>query len=222
MLEVSVTRGGAKIMQGSCLNEVVISSAGIAKLIHLQVFLNLATATTDLATNLATQKSAPENLATNLATQKSAAENLATNLATNMIALGAYRCDALIVSTPTGSTAHSLAAGGPILAPELEAIALNPICPFTLSHRPMVLPAEEVLTIEVEKETGASGTILTVDGQVTEKLKPADKVCIKKALWQCLLITPSSFSFYEALKTKLAWTGGGTGVGAREEGRGRF
>ena len=119
-----------------------------------------------------------------------------------------YRSDGLIVSTPTGSTAYSLAAGGPIIDPELEAIILNPICPFTLSHRPMVLPAMENLLVEVEKEQ-RSGVLLTVDGQVTEKLKSGDKVYLKKAPYQCLLIGSGRNNFYKALRTKLAWTGGG-------------
>ena len=122
--------------------------------------------------------------------------------------LGQYRSDGLIVSTPTGSTGYSVAAGGPIVDPELEAIILNPICPFTLSHRPMVLPARETLLVEVEKDQ-RSGVLLTVDGQVTEKLKSGDKVYLKKAPYQCLLIASGRKSFYDALKTKLAWTGGG-------------
>jgi NAD kinase len=82
----------------------------------------------------------------------------------------------------------------------------------------MVLPADEVLTVEVEKETGGGGIILTLDGQVTEKLKALDKVSIKKAPMPCLLIIPESFSFYDVLKTKLAWTGGGAGGAAFEGG----
>jgi NAD+ kinase len=124
--------------------------------------------------------------------------------------LGLYRCDGLIVSTPTGSTAHSVAAGGPILDPELEALILNPICPFTLSHRPMVLPARDTILVEVE-EKQRSGVLLTVDGQVTEKLKSGDKVYIKKAPYQCLLIASGRTVFYQALRTKLAWAGGAEG-----------
>jgi NAD+ kinase len=135
--------------------------------------------------------------------------------------LGQYRCDGLIVSTPTGSTAHSVAAGGPIVDPELEALILNPICPFTLSHRPMVLSAGETLLVEVEEDQ-RSGVLLTVDGQVTEKLKSGDRIYLKKAPYSCLLIESGRKSFFRALRTKLAWAGGGqdTETCAREPGEG--
>ena len=81
------------------------------------------------------------------------------------IKLGSYHSDGLIVSTPTGSTAYSAAAGGPIVDPELEAMILNPICPFTLIHRPMVLPAVETIMVEVDEEQ-RSALMLTIDGQV--------------------------------------------------------
>jgi NAD+ kinase len=120
--------------------------------------------------------------------------------------LGQYRSDGLIVATPTGSTAYSAAAGGPILDPELEAFILNPICPFTLSHRPMVLPAGETVLVEVE-ENQRSGVLLTIDGQVTEPLEPGDKIFISRAAKPVLLIASDRKVFYTALKTKLAWMG---------------
>ena len=121
--------------------------------------------------------------------------------------LGQYRSDGLIVSTPTGSTAYSAAAGGPIVDPELETLILNPICPFTLSNRPMVLPAGEMLMVEVE-EGQRSGVLLTVDGQVTEKLKSGDRIYLKKAPYSCLLIASGRSGFYQSLRTKLGWAGG--------------
>jgi NAD+ kinase len=120
--------------------------------------------------------------------------------------LGQYRSDGLIVATPTGSTAYSAAAGGPILDPELEAFILNPICPFTLSHRPMVLPARETILVDVE-ENQRSGVLLTIDGQVTEALEPGDKIFISRATKPVLLIASDRAVFYTALKTKLAWMG---------------
>jgi len=120
--------------------------------------------------------------------------------------LGSYRSDALIISTPTGSTAYSAAAGGPIVDPELEAIILSPVCPFTLTHRPMVLSANETVLVEVdEKQRG--GIILTLDGQVTEKLKSGDRVFLKKAPYSCQLIESGRKGFFEALRTKLSWIG---------------
>ena len=120
--------------------------------------------------------------------------------------LGLYRSDGLIVSTPTGSTAYSAAAGGPIVDPELEAVILNNICPFTLNHRPMVLPLGEII-VEVD-ETRRKGVFLTIDGQVKEKLKHGDRIYISKAPYYCVLIASGRQEFFHALRTKLAWAGG--------------
>jgi len=122
------------------------------------------------------------------------------------IKLGSYHSSGLIVSTPTGSTAYSAAAGGPIVDPELEAMILNPICPFTLIHRPMVLPAVETIMVEVDEEQ-RSALVLTVDGQVNEKLENGDRVYLKKAPFYCLLVASGRRGFYQALRTKLAWAG---------------
>ena len=120
--------------------------------------------------------------------------------------LGLYRSDGLIVSTPTGSTAYSAAAGGPIVDPELEAVILNNICPFTLNHRPMILPAGEII---VELDEGRQkGVSLTIDGQVTEKLKCGEEIHIRKAPNYCLLIASDRQGFFKALRTKLVWAGG--------------
>ena len=171
MLEISVERAGQEVLRGCCLNDVVISSSGIAKIINLRVSYYDA----DLK---------------------------------KILNLGSYRSDGLIVATPTGSTAYSAASGGPIVDPELEAIILNPICPFSLSSRPMVLPAEEIVQIEVEK-IQQSSVILTVNGHVTEKLKGNDKVFLKKAPYYCLLVASGREGFYKTLGTKFLWTAGG-------------
>ena len=124
--------------------------------------------------------------------------------------LGFYRCDGLIVATPTGSTAYSMAAGGPIIDPEMEALILNPICPFTLSNRPLVLPPRQALLITVGGEQ-RSGVLLTVDGQDTFDLEPEDRVIIKQAPWQALLISADRRAYYSALRTKLSWSGAVSG-----------
>ena len=124
-----------------------------------------------------------------------------------LIRLGSYHSDGLIVSTPTGSTAYSAAAGGPIVDPELEAMILNPICPFTLIHRPMVLPAVETIMVEVDEEQ-RSAIMLTIDGQVNGKLERGDRIYLKKAPFYCLLVASGRRGFYQALRTKLAWAGG--------------
>jgi NAD+ kinase len=118
--------------------------------------------------------------------------------------LGSYRSDGLIAATPTGSTAYSMAAGGPILDPEMEALILNPICPFTLSNRPMVLPPRQALLVTVGGEQ-RSGVLLTVDGQDTFDLEPGDRIIIRQAPWQALLISAGREAYYSALRTKLFW-----------------
>jgi NAD+ kinase len=117
-----------------------------------------------------------------------------------------YRSDGLIAATPTGSTAYSMAAGGPILDPEIEGIIVNPICPFTLSNRPILFPPREGVIIEVEKEQ-RSGVLLTVDGQETEELLPGDRVSMREAPFKALLIGSGRKAFYRALRNKLSWSG---------------
>jgi NAD+ kinase len=123
------------------------------------------------------------------------------------ILLGRYRSDGLIVATPTGSTAYSVAAGGPILDPELAAIIINPISPFTLSNRPVVVPADETIVVDLDEEQ-QSGLVLTLDGQVTEGLRRFDRIFIRRAPADTLLIASSRDDFYNALRSKLNWSGG--------------
>ncbi|MDR1585862.1 MAG: NAD(+)/NADH kinase [Treponema sp.] len=126
--------------------------------------------------------------------------------------LGRYRADGLIIATPTGSTAYSMAAGGPILDPEMEALIINPICPFTLSNRPAVLPSQQRVVISVEEEQ-RSGVLLTVDGQITKNLEPGDRIIIEAAPFRAMLISSDRRSYYTALRTKLNWSGTYKGEG---------
>lgn len=121
-------------------------------------------------------------------------------------ALGRYRADGLIISTPTGSTAYSMAAGGPILIPEMEAMVLNPICPFTLSNRPLVVPGRESIEIEVEEQR--SQIILTLDGQTAIPLESSDTVRIHQADTKSLIIRSDKRNFLDVLRAKLKWAGG--------------
>jgi len=121
-------------------------------------------------------------------------------------ALGSYRCDGLIIATPTGSTAYSMAAGGPILDPEMEAVILNPICPFALSNRPFVLPSRLPVVITVPGQL-RSGVLLTIDGQDTCDLKSADKIYIQQAAQSARLIFADRHAYYSALRSKLFWSG---------------
>jgi NAD+ kinase len=119
---------------------------------------------------------------------------------------GGYRADGVIVATPTGSTAYSMAAGGPILYPEMEAFVLTPICPFSLSNRPTVIPATEVLRVEVEEPQKAD-LVLTVDGHETFTLAPLDSVMVRRAAHKARIIRSDKRSFYEVLRSKLNWAG---------------
>ncbi|GHT60023.1 NAD kinase [Spirochaetia bacterium] len=181
MLDVSVERGGSIRALGPCLNDTVISASGIAKIIRLNVESELPVG---------------ENVTGTPGIEPSL----------EYIRLGQYRSDGLIVATPTGSTAYSVAAGGPILEPEMEAIIINPICPFTLSNRPIVLPSKETVIVEVEKEQ-RSGVLLTMDGQVTQALEPGDRIFLREAPYQALLVASGRIAFYKALRTKLSWSG---------------
>ncbi|MDR2343355.1 MAG: NAD(+)/NADH kinase [Spirochaetaceae bacterium] len=121
--------------------------------------------------------------------------------------IGSYRSDGLIAATPTGSTAYSSSAGGPIIDPEIEAVILNPICPFSMLYRPIVLPAERPVTIKIGTEQ-RSGVLLTIDGQVTESLEPGDLVVIMRSVNKARLVACDRAAFYNALHSKLAWAVG--------------
>ncbi|MCS7235200.1 MAG: NAD(+)/NADH kinase [Armatimonadota bacterium] len=117
--------------------------------------------------------------------------------------LATYLADGLIVSTPTGSTAYNLSAGGPILSPGVRALVITPICPHTLTARPVVVDADDVATVEVA--TGVEGVLLTVDGQVGCPLRGGDVVRVHRAEERARLVRLKPPSFYELLRRKFAW-----------------
>ncbi|MDY6852998.1 MAG: NAD(+)/NADH kinase [Thermodesulfobacteriota bacterium] len=121
----------------------------------------------------------------------------------NDMDLTSYRADGLIISSPTGSTAYNLSAGGPIVHPAQETIILTPICPFTLSNRPIILP--ETAIVEVEVDPKATDVILTADGQVSCALEPGDKVVVSRSPNDILLITNLDKDYFEIIRTKLGW-----------------
>jgi NAD+ kinase len=125
------------------------------------------------------------------------------DLAVNGHFLGRYRADGLIVSTPTGSTAYSLAAGGPILYPVLQAFVLTPICPHMLTNRPLVLPD----SVQLELDFGAldEQAYLTLDGQVGYELARGDRVTISKSPYRVNLVRPQEQTYYKVLRNKLRW-----------------
>lgn len=118
--------------------------------------------------------------------------------------LTTYRADGLIVSTPTGATAYSMAAGGPILSPNIHALVLTPICPYTLSHRPIVLP--DTAQIDVILQTPDEDVLITLDGQVGIELCYRDVISIQRAAEPIRLIrTTKPDQYFRILRTKLKW-----------------
>jgi NAD+ kinase len=116
------------------------------------------------------------------------------------------RADGLIIATPTGSTAYNLAANGPILAPEAAAVVLAPICPHTLTYRPLVLP--DRFAIDVELETPSEEVYLTLDGQMGHRIFPGDRIEVRKSDEFASLVVARSYDFFEVLRAKLSWGGG--------------
>jgi NAD+ kinase len=114
-----------------------------------------------------------------------------------------YRSDGLILSTPTGSTAYNLSAGGPIVFPTLPVIVITPICPHTLTHRPLVVPDSSL--VEVRLETPDQEVYLTVDGQEGTTLEPSDRVRVRSSQVHANLVRISGRSFYDSLRSKLRW-----------------
>jgi len=117
--------------------------------------------------------------------------------------VNSFRADGLIVSTPTGSTAYNLSAGGPVMFPSMNAILITPICPFTLSNRPIVVPDDAV--IELRLKTDQEEVALTLDGQVGFPLKIGDRVVIQKSETTFNLIQPSNRNYFDVLRDKLRW-----------------
>ncbi len=117
--------------------------------------------------------------------------------------VNSFRADGLIVSTPTGSTAYNLSAGGPVIYPSMNAVVVTPICPFTLSNRPIVVPDDSV--IELVLRTPDEDVALTLDGQVGFPLKMDDRVVIVKSRTTFNLVQPTNRNYFEVLRDKLRW-----------------
>ena len=116
-----------------------------------------------------------------------------------------YSADGLVVSTSTGSTAYSLSAGGPILNPNINSIILTPICPHTLSARPLIIGEND--QVKIKLESSEEKVMVTIDGQEGFVLKPKDEVMIKRSEHKARLITFKEKSFYAILREKLRWSG---------------
>jgi Predicted sugar kinase len=163
MLRVTVIRKGKSIWQELSLNEAVVTSSGLSKIIRLGLSLDNTRA-------------------------------------------GTFRSDGIIIATPTGSTGYSLAAGGPILDVEMGAIIVTPICPFTLSNRPLVTDGEKTVAISVLPQQ-RTDIILTVDGQLYCELEEGDQVVVEKSRSKALLISSKIRNYTEVVRDKLHWSG---------------
>jgi len=139
-----------------------------------------------------------------VATKAALARMLEFDLHVDRDHVGRYRADGIIIATPTGSTAYSLAAGGPIVQPELDAFVITPICPHMLTNRPLVIP--DSATIELDFAAAMEPVYITLDGQVGFQLEPKDRVIITKSKSRVHLVRPPNKTYFEVLRSKLRWS----------------
>lgn len=121
----------------------------------------------------------------------------------NDLYVNSFRADGLIVATPTGSTAYNLSAGGPIVFPSMNAVVLTPICPFTLTNRPIVVPDDAVIELFLKNEN--EGVVLTLDGQTGFQMRSNDSVIIRKSRTTFNLVQPPNRNYFDVLRNKLKW-----------------
>ncbi|NIP58265.1 MAG: hypothetical protein GWM92_08360 [Gemmatimonadetes bacterium] len=120
--------------------------------------------------------------------------------------IGAFSGDGVVLATPTGSTAYSLSAGGPLIVPTVECIVVTPIAPHTLAVRPLVIPSGEVVTVRgLEREESEESLVLTVDGQVGRRLANGDEVRVRRSPVAVSLVRLPEQSFFSTLRRKLNW-----------------
>ena len=117
--------------------------------------------------------------------------------------VNSFRADGLIISTPTGSTAYNLSAGGPIIYPSMNALVITPICPFTLTNRPIVVP--DAAEIFIKLKNLREKVVLTLDGQIGYEIEPNDTVKIKKSAVNFNLVQPPNRNYFDVLRNKLKW-----------------
>ena len=133
--------------------------------------------------------------------QREVVRLMALQVATNGDLITNYKADGLILCTPTGSTAYNLSAGGPILSPDMDAIVLTPICPHTLSNRPLLVHADLCVTVT---NTSSYHGVVTVDGHWSREMAPGDLVEVRRSKRRLRVFRPSH-SFFKILRQKLSW-----------------
>jgi len=161
-LSARVIRDNKTIAQETVLNDIVINKGALARLAHIDTYID---------------------------------DN----------ALTTYKSDGLIVATPTGSTAYSLAAGGPIIHPSVSGIIMSPICPFTLTNRPLIIPDTAKIKIQLAKKS--SDIMLTFDGQEGLPINHMDTILIEKSLHPVHVVKIPGQQYFDVLKAKLKWSG---------------
>jgi len=161
-IQVRVLRDKQEIACETVLNDIVINKGALARLAHIDTYINGHYLTT-------------------------------------------YKSDGLIVATPTGSTAYSLAAGGPILHPAVSAMIMTPICPFTLTNRPLIVP--DTVTIEIRLAKMSSDIMLTFDGQKGMVIDEHDIILVRKSEHPIRMIVMPERHYFDVLKAKLKWSG---------------
>ena len=124
------------------------------------------------------------------------------NLFSNDQFVSKYKADGLVIATPTGSTAYSLSAGGPIIMPKLKAIIVSPLIPHTLSHRPIVITDDQVLKIKFPNHEKVA---FAVDGQVNEYLSPDMEIIIQKSSFDIKMISFKDSNYFQTLMLKMGW-----------------
>ena len=161
-LSARVIRDSETIAHETVLNDIVINKGALARLAHIDTYID---------------------------------DN----------ALTTYKSDGLIVATPTGSTAYSLAAGGPIIHPSVSGIIMSPICPFTLTNRPLIIPDTAKIKIQLAKKS--SDIMLTFDGQEGLPINHMDTILIEKSLHPVHVVKIPGQQYFDVLKAKLKWSG---------------
>lgn len=161
-LQVKVMQADSELACETVLNDIVINKGALARLAHIDTYIN---------------------------------DNYITT----------YSADGLIVSTPTGSTAYSLAAGGPIVHPEVPGIVITPICPFTLTNRPLIVSDTASIKIRLAKKT--RNVMLTFDGQAGFNINEEHTIVISKGPYPVHMITMPDQTYFDVLKAKLRWSG---------------